>query len=315
MKKATITAILIVSVIGLGLGSLLVTEKVSAQETSCITLKNNLRVGSKDATSNMEVTKLQSFLNSKGYLSISPTGYFGSATSRAVRNFQTKENIPSLGIVGPTTRAKISAITCVQALPAQPTVVPPTAPTAEKPAQPVVAKLPYASTNFIDWAGVWGNVSTTTEGNLLVNARTDTSGAQALLNKSSDWTNYKFSVNIFARQATITLMARYVDENNFLACTYSGRYMEIIQKVNGVSNVVTSTTVVEAPYTRYFYNDLNLAMTVNNKTVSCSLLGDDNLVFNNIDDKLQKGGVGVQVWSNSNGVANIEVKNVRVMPI
>ncbi len=315
MKKTTSIAIVVISALSFGLGLFSVNEKVSAQEISCVALRNNLRVGSTDVNTNTEVTKLQKFLFSKGYMTISPTGYFGPITTKAVKDFQTIENISAIGIVGPATRARINAITCVPALPEQPVVVAPITPPTEKPIQPIVAKLPYTSSNFMDWAGVWGNVSTTTEGNLLINATANTSGAQALLTKSNEWTNYKFTVNIFARQATVTLMARYIDENNFLACTYSGRYVEIIQKNNGISNVVNSTTVVEAPYTRYFYNDLNLAMTVKNKTISCSLLGDDNIVYNNVDEKLQKGGIGIQVWSNSNGVANIEVKNVKVLPI
>lgn len=317
MKKATTATFLIISTLTFGLGAFLVTEKTSAEEVSCISLNNNLRIGSIDAGSNMEVSKLQNFLQSKGYMTIPATGYFGNITSKAVKDFQTKENISAIGIVGPLTRSRINLITCIPALPVSPAPTPDVSiPTpVDKPVELTLRKLPYASTNFIDWKNVWGNVSTTSSHTLLINASVDTTGAQALLSNSSEWTNYKINANVFVKQATVTLMSRYVDENNFLACTFSGRYVEIIQKVNGISTVVTSTTVAEAPYTRYFYNDLNFSMTVNKNTVSCSLVGEDNLVFDKVDEKLMKGGVGIQAWSNTNGIANIELKNITIVSI
>jgi hypothetical protein len=40
---------------------------------------------------------------------------------------------------------------------------------------------------------------------------------------------------------------------------------------------------------------------------------EDNVSFNNIDSTLLKGGIGIQTWVNSLGIANIELKNVKVL--
>jgi hypothetical protein len=54
-----------------------------------------------------EVLTLQTILIQKGFLSGTPTGYFGRATLRAVKAFQTSVGIQSWGIVGARTRAAL----------------------------------------------------------------------------------------------------------------------------------------------------------------------------------------------------------------
>lgn len=81
--------------------------------SSCVTITNNLRYRDRDANRNGEVSLLQDFLQSKGYLNSEPTGYFGLLTLRAVKSFQNANGItPASGYVGPITRTKIREITC-----------------------------------------------------------------------------------------------------------------------------------------------------------------------------------------------------------
>ena len=56
-----------------------------------------------------EVTILQKFLVNDGLLVGSATGYFGSLTEAAVKQFQTKLGLEPVGIVGPRTRAEVNA--------------------------------------------------------------------------------------------------------------------------------------------------------------------------------------------------------------
>ncbi len=86
----------------------------------CIVLKNTLTVGSTDALTAGEVSKLQTFLMGQGTVDdpIYPerlrTGYFGPATSRAVQKWQAAHGITvttaGVAIVGPKTRAAMSAL-------------------------------------------------------------------------------------------------------------------------------------------------------------------------------------------------------------
>jgi hypothetical protein len=67
-------------------------------------LTRSLAVGARGA----EVTLLQQYLITKGFLTASATGYFGSLTQAAVKAFQKANNLDQVGVVGPKTRAKIS---------------------------------------------------------------------------------------------------------------------------------------------------------------------------------------------------------------
>ncbi|MEQ1500166.1 MAG: peptidoglycan-binding domain-containing protein [Parcubacteria group bacterium] len=70
---------------------------------SADTFNTSLSYGS---TNTVEVTKLQDFLFSLGYLKVPSTGAFFSLTKKAVTDFQVAENIsPASGYFGPMTRA------------------------------------------------------------------------------------------------------------------------------------------------------------------------------------------------------------------
>jgi peptidoglycan hydrolase-like protein with peptidoglycan-binding domain len=81
-------------------------------QSSCVNLQNNLQYRSTDVSTNGEVSKLQDFLQSQGYLASEPTGYFGLLTQAAVKKFQTASGILSYGYVGSVTRSKIAAASC-----------------------------------------------------------------------------------------------------------------------------------------------------------------------------------------------------------
>ncbi|MDD5068879.1 MAG: Ser-Thr-rich GPI-anchored membrane family protein [Candidatus Pacebacteria bacterium] len=83
-----------------------------ASSSSCVVLTYDLRYQSRDISTNGEVSSLQDFLQSKGYLSSEPTGYFGMLTFQAVKDFQKANGISPTGFVGPITRAKIHQVSC-----------------------------------------------------------------------------------------------------------------------------------------------------------------------------------------------------------
>ena len=89
---------------------------VDPQATStCVSLTNNLRYRSTDAQVGGDVTALQDFLQSSGYLKVGPSGYFGLLTTKGVKNFQSANGISPTGYVGPLTRAKINTVSCAGA--------------------------------------------------------------------------------------------------------------------------------------------------------------------------------------------------------
>lgn len=87
-------------------------------QSNCLNLSYNMGLASNDSETNGEVTKLQLFLNSKGFMNHIPTGYFGYLTLSALANYQASNNIfPSAGYLGPITRANINNNTCVVYVP------------------------------------------------------------------------------------------------------------------------------------------------------------------------------------------------------
>ncbi len=81
-------------------------------QSDCVDLQYNLSYRSRDVRTNDEVSLLQDFLLSQGYLSGESTGYLGKTTRGAVKNFQEATGLHSAGFVGPRTRAKIKEISC-----------------------------------------------------------------------------------------------------------------------------------------------------------------------------------------------------------
>lgn len=84
---------------------------------NCLMLKNNLWIGKKDGTTNGEVTILQKYLVSKGFLNNSlVSGYYGNMTAQAVVRLQKSFGMDFVTVssgVGAATRAKIQEESCV----------------------------------------------------------------------------------------------------------------------------------------------------------------------------------------------------------
>lgn len=79
---------------------------------SCANFTSGFGYRSKDTATNDNVTMLQDFLHTNGYLVSKPTGFFGAGTFKAVKAFQKAYGISQTGYLGPNTRAKIKAIDC-----------------------------------------------------------------------------------------------------------------------------------------------------------------------------------------------------------
>ncbi len=73
-----------------------------------VAITRDLHMGS----SNNEVTTLQDYLHDQGYLLVSPNGYFGSATRKAVIIFQNENGISATGVVSSRTREAINDAIC-----------------------------------------------------------------------------------------------------------------------------------------------------------------------------------------------------------
>lgn len=88
--------------------------------SSCLDLQHDLGFGATDTNTRDDVSRLQQFLISQGFLKAAVTGNFGKDTLHAVKEFQLLKGVcrdfdPGFGRVGPITRAMIREVSCEQA--------------------------------------------------------------------------------------------------------------------------------------------------------------------------------------------------------
>lgn len=84
---------------------LIVLSLLSMAATVNASIDTNLKYGQRG----QGVSELQEFLADKGFLSSSPSGFFGLLTLKAVKAYQTSKNLPPTGFVGSMTRQSINA--------------------------------------------------------------------------------------------------------------------------------------------------------------------------------------------------------------
>ena len=78
----------------------IVSQLIVSAQTPCTTLGIRMSIGSKDTIASHDVFNMQLFLQSRGYFSGEPTGYFGGLTKKAVQVFQKDNTIDQTGVVG-----------------------------------------------------------------------------------------------------------------------------------------------------------------------------------------------------------------------
>ncbi|MDO8481941.1 MAG: peptidoglycan-binding domain-containing protein [bacterium] len=80
--------------------------------STCVALQHNMGYRSTDVKTGGDVSALQDFLQTNGYLNSEPTGFFGQMTVKAASAYQASVGLDQTGYVGPLTRGKIKDATC-----------------------------------------------------------------------------------------------------------------------------------------------------------------------------------------------------------
>lgn len=93
------------------------TDHTAVSETvDCTIIKKTIRLGSRDTNPKGDVFALQTYLVQKHFLEVSPTGFFGKSTQKALLAFQAENNLDQVGIAGQLTRTKIKETSCRESL-------------------------------------------------------------------------------------------------------------------------------------------------------------------------------------------------------
>lgn len=275
----------------------------AAVHPPCVVITKNLSIGSTDTKTGNSVTSLQNFLRTQGFFAHVPTGYFGSVTSTAVKKFQAQEKLPTVGVVGVLTRAAIIRVSCVDTGAA---------------AAPVSggAPLPYETSTFTDWVGTWGKVTYGTPNSLFLSAEPATTGAEAFFMPSRNWKDYTYTADVVVSNGAIVLLARSIDPNNFIACSFAADSIQIRERANGVTTTVAEGAVKGKDPYNFFNTSTNVSMSVKGDKVTCTSVGlKENLIYTISTPDLYVGGIGIQTWQPGMGSATLELRNVKVEAI
>ena len=156
-------------------------------------------------------------------------------------------------------------------------------------------KLPYIETygqNRPSWISLSGDLSYAS--NTLVIAPQG-GGASAYLDGGKTWQDYIFRTTLVSGFPgnTLSLLAHYIDDKNYMACEYRPDTVAVKSVVNGKSAVLDSIKVSRS----YRYSDNSeFAIDISSSTVKCLLNGDQLLVSPTPQDNL-RGGIGIKSWN------------------
>lgn len=308
-----------------------VLETTAPRSPICNALDQDIRIGDDDTTTEGRVSFLQNFLYETGYYPHTGVGEFGWLTFYSLAQFQRENGLPGSGYFGPLTRALIFSRHCVQSYSPPPvtsgggppgtvygtsTISLPTptgTPSTGTSTTNSSKNLPYNITDFSnDWEQSWGSVTTTPTRTLLLQAAENTTGAESILTGSKDWGDYSYTAHVVANvNGSVSLIGRYTDSNNFIACTFSGPSVKITENLNGKKkDVATERTNIPRPVSVLI--DTTMKMKVKGNQVICSATGKDDVSYTITNSKLLKGGIGISIWHSVPGVTSLELREVTV---
>lgn len=171
-------------------------------------------------------------------------------------------------------------------------------------------EIPYVSGNFgKEWIKTWGQITASDEA-LTLKALPNTTGAATFLDGSGWWKNYTLKATLTLEYGSnIMLVARHQDSKNFLYCAFSKDRIALRETVQGVTS-----TIENVPHSfQVSRKGTELYMSVSGNTVGCYENGKLVVSSSSINPTLKDGGVGIQVWDDTFGVAKATVTRIEVI--
>ena len=170
--------------------------------------------------------------------------------------------------------------------------------------------LPYQDTFGRDagWEATWGEARVRGDG-LSLAAAPETTGAAAFLDGTRSWKDYAIEA-LFSRLegSHLSLLARYEDPRNYLACTFGGGRVKI-ERVAGGGIEKLADAPVDAAVSA---TGTAAGMRVRGDAIEC-LIGGAAVVSASGTGGV--GGVGVRTWDEDPGEAGLLVTRLSVIPL
>jgi peptidoglycan/xylan/chitin deacetylase (PgdA/CDA1 family) len=156
------------------------------------------------------------------------------------------------------------------------------------------------------WIPAWGALSIG-RNNFELKATDSHSSASAFLDGSALWDDYGFDLTANWQSGHIFALADVIDSSTYDACVYSRGEVRIQSTVRGQTRTLVAKKVPAIAYS----DSARLGIRVHGATIECTW--DYASVLESYERK-HAGGVGVQVWNETLGVAEAQVSSVIVRP-
>lgn len=177
-----------------------------------------------------------------------------------------------------------------------------------------IKSLPYKINSFnqdLGWTKTWGTLRYNQEA-MILESTGDGTGASSYLQGSENWQEYSYQTKLdWSKGSNVILMARYLDEKNYVSFNISDQYLRIEQRVDDQTEIL-----------KEIKNELNMPKygldvkidVVGNKIV-CYFQNSPIFDFIGINSKFNKGAIGFKIWDQAPANAKIIINEVLVDPL
>jgi len=174
--------------------------------------------------------------------------------------------------------------------------------------------LPYSGTFTSDsgWRGTWGKISFNSDNTLHLEAVPSTTGSFAFLDGTREYRDYMYSISAFLEKGSrISLVTRFVDSNNNVACVFGPETVRIEEQIFGQIHLLAQIkSNVDLDYT-----NPSLAVSVVGSTINCFEGSSLVLSSSDLDENLDSGGIGLRVWDPVKNNASLFVSSLKAVSI
>jgi hypothetical protein len=177
------------------------------------------------------------------------------------------------------------------------------------------AQLVSVTKDNMAWILVWGNLGLNK--NLLdIYSGQENTSAFSILNTDLDYSNNKFITKFdLIRGETVSLVSRYKDSNNYVACSF---YNNFFRSNVSLEKVVDGILTKEAEAPLFFrvknIKDIPFEISAIEDTVSCGANGTIALT-KKLSDISKSGKFGIKIWDKIKNNAQVLVRDIYINSI
>jgi peptidoglycan/xylan/chitin deacetylase (PgdA/CDA1 family) len=164
-------------------------------------------------------------------------------------------------------------------------------------------QLPYTDT-FTDvqgWLNIEGSYKLNPSHYMELRADQSNTTAGVALDGTQSWKDYSYALDVdWLDCQQVSLLARYTDDQNYLACSFGSGFTSIRQVVNGKSTILSNTAIGTQN------GKQSLMVDMRGDRITCGINGTpvlDDLV----DNAAGHGMIGISIWDPAKGTAQANV--------